>query len=416
MAGKGLGQMSRRVKSGRHPEKALSAAFVRSVKKPGKYTDGNGLILRVEPSGSRRWVQRINIRGRRTEIGLGSATLISLTDARETALENRRHARAGGDPLAAKRKALATPTFEEAARIVFEAHRPTWRNPKHAQQFITTLETYAFSRIGATKVGELTTAHVLDVLSPIWLTKSETARRVRQRIGLVMKWAVAKGLRSDNPADAVAQALPKQDRAQSHRKALPYDQVASCIAAVHASGAAPTTKLAFELLVLTACRSSEVRGAAWSEFDLEKAEWTVPAERMKAKRSHRVPLAPRALELLAAARSVDDGSGLVFPGVRYGKPLSENTLKKLMTELGFDADVHGFRTSFKTWCQEQTEAPREVSEAALAHKIRDKAEAAYARSDYFEKRRALLRRWSDFLAPKCESSLSTSSEASDETE
>ena len=385
--------MAGSVKSGKHPEKALSAAFVRSVTEPGKYIDGNGLFLKVDPTGAKRWVQRIVIRGKRTEIGLGSASLVGLAEARETALENRKLARQGGDPLRARREASAILSFEEAAREVHRIHLPTWKNKKHADQFITTLETYAFPRIGGTRVSDVTTADVLAVLQPIWLEKSETARRVRQRIGSVMKWAIAKGWRQDNPAENIGQALPKQDRTQKHRKSLPYTKVGDFLEALRNSGAGETTKLALEFLILTAGRSGEVREAVWSEIDLDAREWRIPAQRMKAKREHRVPLSDRATEILVAAKALSDGSDLVFPGTRLGKPLSDMTLSKLTKELGFDVDVHGFRTSFKTWAQERTNTPREVSEAALAHTIQNKAEAAYARSDLFEKRRRLMERW-----------------------
>lgn len=384
-------------KSGKHPDKALSAAFVRTVTEPGKYTDGQGLILKVDPSGARRWVQRIIIRGKRTEMGIGSASLVGLGEAREIALANRKLARQGGDPLKAKREAEAILTFDEAAQKVYEIHKPTWRNPKHAAQFISTLETYAFPRLGHQRITDIDTSDVLAVLQPIWLEKPETARRVRQRIGTVLKWAIAKGWRQDNPADAIAQALPKQTKAVKHRKALPYEDVAGCLEAVRASGATFATKLALELVVLTACRSGEARLADWSEIELDIAEWTIPAQRMKAGKEHRVPLSGRAVEILEAAKALGDGTGLVFPGTQADKPLSDMTLSKLVKELGFDADVHGFRTSFKMWCQERTNTPREVSEAALAHTIQNKAEAAYARSDLFEKRRKLMESWSGFL-------------------
>lgn len=380
-------------KSGKHPEKALSAAFVRTVVEPGKYNDGQGLFLKVDKSGAKRWVQRIVIRGKRTEIGLGSASLVSLAEARESAIANRKLARAGGDPLQAKRTAQAILTFEQAARKVHKIHEPTWKNKKHAAQFISTLETYTFPRIGNLKVSEVTTADVLAVLQPIWLEKQETARRVRQRIGTVMKWAVANGWRQDNPAEAIAQALPKQTKAQAHRKALPYDKVPAFLESLKASDAGDATKLALELLILTASRSGEVRLADWSEFDLEQGIWTRPASRMKAKKEHRVPLSPRALEVLSEARRLGTGEGLVFPGVKHGKPLSDMTLSKMVKALGYDVDVHGFRTSFKTWTQERTNTPRDVSEAALAHVVKDKAEAAYARSDFFEKRRKLMESW-----------------------
>lgn len=381
-------------------EKALSAAFVRTVTKPGKYTDGHGLFLKVEQSGAKRWVQRIVIRGKRTEIGMGSASLVSLAEARETALENRKLARAGGDPLQAKRTAQALLTFEEAARKVHKIHEPTWRNKKHAAQFISTLETYTFPRIGSLKVSEVTTADVLAVLQPIWLEKPETARRVRQRIGTVMKWAVANGWRTDNPAEAISQALPKHERTQKHRKSLPYDKVPEFVEALRASDAGLSTKLALELVILTASRSSEVRLADWSEFDLEAGVWTRPAERMKSKKEHRVPLCDRAVEILNEAKTLGPGAGFVFPGTKFGKPLSDMTLLKLTKGLGYDVDVHGFRTSFKTWAQERTNTPRDVSEAALAHVVKDKAEAAYARSDFFDKRRKLMEKWQIWTNPR----------------
>ena len=227
-----------RTKSGRHPNNALSATFVRSAAKPGKYFDGHGLFLKVDKSGAKRWVQRINIRGKRCEIGLGASSLVSLADARAIALDNRMLARSGGDPMRAKREAQAVLSFEEAARKVHEIHRPSWKNAKHAAQFIRTLETYTFARIGALKIAAVTTADVLAVLQPIWLEKPETARRVRQRIGVVMKWAVAQGWRQDNPAETIAAALPKQNRVQKHRLALPYDQVNEALHAVKQSGAA----------------------------------------------------------------------------------------------------------------------------------------------------------------------------------
>ncbi|WP_433989081.1 Prophage integrase IntA (plasmid) [Pseudoseohaeicola sp. NH-UV-7] len=378
-------------------EKALSAAFVRTVTTPGKYFDGHGLLLKVDKSGAKRWVQRIVIRGKRTEIGMGSASLVTLAEARETALQNRKLARAGGDPLQAKRTSEALLTFEEASRKVHKIHEPTWRNKKHAAQFISTLETYTFPRIGKLKVSEVTTADVLAVLQPIWLEKPETARRVKQRIGTVMKWAIANGWRQDDPAISVASALPKQDRTPAHRKALPYDKVPEFLETLKASDALDATKLALELLILTASRSGEVRLADWSEFDLEQGIWTRPAQRMKSKKEHRVPLSGRALELLSEARKLGTGEGLVFPGTVHGKPLSDMTLSKLTKSLGYDVDVHGFRTSFKTWAQERTNTLRDVSEAALAQVVQNKAEAAYARSDFFDKRKKVMNGWDAYV-------------------
>lgn len=383
----------------RKPEKSLSAQFVRTVKEPGKYFDGHGLYLRVDKNGSRFWVQRITIKGKRCELGLGSPSLVSLSEVREHAFQNHKQARAGGDPLQAKREAEAVLTFEEAARKVHTMHKPTWRNSKHAAQFITTLETYTFPRIGKLKVGDVTTSDVLAVLTPFWTTKPETARRVRQRIGTVMKWAIAQGWRQDNPAASIAEALPKHDRTKQHRKALPYQRVAECIETVKSSGAGLSTKLALEFLIFTAKRSGEVRLATWDEIDLDnEPTWTIPASRMKMKKPHRIPLSARAVEILNETIQLSDGSPLVFPGTKQGKPLSDMTLLKLVKELGFDADVHGFRTSFRTWTQEQTNFPREVAEAALAHAGGDAVEQAYARSDVFEKRRKMMESWAGYLS------------------
>lgn len=381
----------------RRPEKALTVQAVRNATEPGKYFDGQGLYLRVDTNGSRFWVQRITIRGKRRELGLGSPSLVSLAEARSVALENRKLAREGGDPLQARRDAQAVLTFEEAARKVHAQHLPTWRNPKHGRDFITSLELYAFPKLGKLKVADVNSSDVLSVLTPIWTAKAETARRVRQRIGTVMKWAIAQGWRQDNPAENINQALPKVSKLPSHRKALPYAEVTGCIDAVKASGAGQSTKLALEFLVLTASRSGEVRNSSWDELDLEAKVWEVSAERMKMKRPHRVPLSPRAVEVLKAAEMLRDQSGLVFPGSKAGRPLSDMTLSKLVKELGFDADVHGFRTSFRTWAQEQTNFPREVAESALAHLSGDAVERAYARSDLFEKRRKMMEAWAAYL-------------------
>ena len=389
---------------GRHPRKALSAAFVRQMTTPGKYFDGHGLFLRVDPNGAKFWIQRITIRGKRRELGLGGALLVSLSEAREKALENRKLARAGGDPLAEKRKAKAVLTFEEAARKAHEELSPTWKNPKDRAAFLSTLKTHTFPRFGSISVAEVTSADVRQAILAARKKTPEVARKLVFRVAAVFKWAVAEGMRTDNPAVAQALALPRVEMRPVHRKALPYPEVAGCIEAVKASGAGISTKLALEFLVLTATRSGEVRGATWDEIDLGDratratcATWEIPASRMKAKKPHRMPLSARAVEILREAEKLADGSGLVFPGTKRGKSLSDITLSKLVKELGFDADVHGFRTSFRMWAQEQTNFPREVAEAALAHVIQNKAEAAYARSDVFEKRRKMMESWAGYL-------------------
>ena len=346
----------------------LSAAFVRTAE-PGFYCDGHGLNLRVDPSGARQWVQRLVIRGRPRMLGLGGYPLVPLAEARNAAFANRQRARAGGDPRAEKRHGQGAPTVEEAAAEVLEQQRPGWRNAKHARDWPRSLRAYAFPRIGAMPVSAVTTADVLAVLTPIWHDKPETARRVRQRIGAVMKWAVAMGHRPDNPAgDALGQALGRQQAIVQHMRALPHGAVADALATVRASQASVTTKDAFEFLVLTAARSGEMRLATWDEMDLDAGVWTIPGARMKAKRDHRVPLSGRALAILHDARRRSDGTGLVFRSLR-GKPLSNTTLSKLIKELGLAAVPHGFRSSFRDWAAERTSTPREVVEAALAHTV-----------------------------------------------
>ncbi|MXO58164.1 tyrosine-type recombinase/integrase [Altererythrobacter salegens] len=384
--------------TGPHAEKRLTAMQVKTIAKRGFYGDGHGLYLKVEASGAKRWVQRLTVNGKRRDIGLGSASLVSLAEARERALEQRKVARGGGDPLAEKRRQEALLTFEEAAREVYRISEPTWRNGKHTKQWIRSLEVYAFPKLGDKKVSIIDSADILAVLTPIWTANPETARRVKQRIGTVLKWAIAQGWRSDNPADAISRALPKHDRSTvKHHKALPYSEVRHALAVIKESDATDTSKLALEFLVLTATRSSETRLARWSEIDLRSATWTIPSERMKAKKSHRVPLSPKALEILNSAISYRlKEADWIFPGPT-GKPMSDSTFSKLLRELRVGCVPHGFRASFRMWASEQTNHAREVVEFALAHVIKDKAEAAYARSDLLEKRRSIMNEWSEYI-------------------
>ena len=377
----------------------LSPAFVSKTKRPGRYADGNGLYLHVEPSGSRRWEQRIVIRGKRRTLGLGGFPLVSLAEARTVAIENRKVARAGGDPLAAKRVATGIPTFAEATARVFDLRRPGWRSARHAEQWIGSLNEYAIPKIGAHPVDSIDAADILAVLTPLWHTMPVTAQRLRQRIGTVIKWAIAQGFRLDNPADAIAYALPRQSRRPVHQASLHYTEVADAVAAVRESTASKAARLALEFMVLTAARSGEVTGATWDEIDLEAATWTLPAERMKANRPHRVPLSDRALEVLAEARALGDERGLVFPGLKTGRPMFRARFSRLLKELGIPAVPHGFRSSFRDWAAERTNAPHAVMEAALAHVNPNKAEAAYARSDLFDKRRELMDTWARHLNP-----------------
>ena len=377
-----------------HKSRPLTAARVRTEKRPGRYFDGQGLYLQVDPSGARRWLQRIVIRGKRTDLGLGGWPLVSLAEAREKALENRRIARSGGDPRMEKRD---VPTFAEAAAEVIELNRPTWRNAKHAAQWGSTLKTYVFPHFGSRLVTEVSGSDVMKALTLIWTAKPETARRVRQRISAVMKWAIANNYRLDNPAgDAIEAVLPKTSRTQAHHAALHYADVPVALDAIRASTARPATRLALDFAVLTAARSGEVRAARRDEVSLDSRVWTVPAARMKAGREHRVPLSRRALDVLEDARSLDDGPGLIFPG-RSGRPLSDMTFTVLLRRLNIPCVPHGFRSSFRDWAAEKTDAPHAVMEAALAHVVGDSTEAAYFRSDLFDRRRALMTQWADYL-------------------
>ncbi len=387
-------------RKGRHPEKALTVVQVRALQKPGRYSDGNGLYLVVDPTGAKRWLLRTTVHGRRRDIGLGGLSLVSLAEAREKALGYRKLARDGGDPVLEKRKARnAVPTFRAAAEQVYADHKASWKNTKHAQQWLNTLQQYAFPHIGDRMVDTIDTPEVLRVLSPIWLTKPETARRVRQRIGTVLDWAKAAGFRTgDNPIAGVAKGLPKQGARDDHHAALPYAQVPEFVSGLRASKHTEVGRLAFEFLILTAARTGEVLGATWNELDFTQSLWTIPAERMKTGRPHRVPLSERAVEILWQAKAIGSGSGYLFPGRGGTKPLSNMVFLMALRRMKLDITAHGFRSSFRDWAAEQTSFPREVCEMALAHTVENKVEAAYRRGDLFEKRRALMDAWSQFIS------------------
>ena len=385
----------------------LTAAFVRTVNRPGVYGDQHGLRLRVYESCKRKsiskhWIWRGTVNGVRRDVGLGAFPYVSLAEARQKAFEHRKISWAGGDPVALKRRP-DVPTFAEAVESVIAIHRDGWKDAgKSEKQWRASLRDYAMPRLGRRRIDQITTADVMAVLIPHWHSKNETMRRVRQRIGAVMKWAVAQGYRGDNPAgDAISAALPKTGTMRRHQRALPFAEVGAALAKVKGSNAYKGTVLALELLVLTACRSSEVRLVTWEEVDFEAETWTVPASRMKAKRDHRVPLSTRALEILHEARALSDGSGLVFPSA-HGRAISDNTISKLLRELGIEAVPHGFRSSFRDWAAECSDAPREVCELALAHVNSDRVEAAYRRTDLFERRRVLMEEWSGFIGRSAE--------------
>ena len=383
----------------------LTAAKVKAVTEPGRYGDGAGLYLYVAPSGSKSWVQRIMVNGRRRDIGLGGYPTVGLAEARNHAAANRIIVADGRDPVAEKRRP-PKPTFKEAAHQVHQANLPRWRNAKHAAAWIRTMERFAFPSFGNMPVDQVTRADVLAVLEPIWGRLPETARRVRQRIRTTMRWALAHGYVEYNVAgEAIEGALPAMPKVKDNLRALPYREVSEALRIVRESRASTAARLCLEFTVLTAARSGEARGALWSEINLDQAVWTVPAARMKGGLQHRVPLSTAALDVLTGAMEIRDGSDLVFPSPRSaGKPLSDMTLTKVLRDTGLAhlATVHGFRSTFRDWASENTSASHAAMELSLAHRVGSAVEQAYARSDLLEQRRELMEAWGEFAVAKGE--------------
>lgn len=388
----------------------LTVRAVETIKEPGLHSDGRGLYLAVSPTGAKSWRFIYRRVGKRTEVGLGKFPDVSLAAARKRVDDAREALAAGNDPLALRRAAKASEagavSFGAFADELVEEIRAGFRNEKHRAQWAMTLGDAYCRDLRKKPIHEVTTEDILAVLKPVWLTKAETASRIRGRIERVLDAARAKGLRSgENPArwrGHLDHLLPKRLRLQrGHHAAMPYEAVPAFIERLRAreSNAAPL----LELTILTAARSGEALGARWSEFDLKRAIWTIPPNRMKAGREHRVPLSARALAILEsmqALRREDEADGYVFPGQKRGRPLSAMTMEMLLRRMDVDFTVHGFRSSFRDWCGEETSFPRDVAEAALAHVIENKTEAAYRRGDALEKRRRLMEAWAAYIEPK----------------
>ena len=376
----------------------LTARAVEGKLDPGRHADGGNLYLNVSKTGARSWVFMFKAAGRQREMGLGSKSEVSLARARDLAAEARQALAAGLDPLRARQTAVVK-TFGECADAYVEAMKPGWRNAKHAAQWAMTLTKYA-EPIRKLPVADVDTTAVLDALQKLWARTPETAERLRGRIENVLDAAKAQGLRSgENPArwrGHLDQLLPKRQRLKrGHHTALPFANVPGLMQRLQE--APGLSALALQLTVLTAARSGEVLGALWPEFDLEAAVWTVPADRMKAGREHRVPLSTTAIDIL---RKVHDArtDDFVFPGAKRGTSLSNTAMLMMLRRLKVDVTVHGFRSSFRDWAAEGTNFPHEVCEMALAHTIANKAEAAYRRGDLFEKRRKLMDAWAEFCS------------------
>ncbi len=380
----------------------LNANFVKSTRKVGRHGDGNGLYLVVDPSGARRWIVRTVIRGRRREAGLGSAKLVSLGEARAKAVEIRRAAREGRDPIFERRKQIIqVPSFREAAERLFAERRASFRSSKHAAQWISTLRIYAYPAVGDLPVDKITAGDVHKVLQPIWHTKAETAKRLKQRLGKVFEWSKAhQYVQGDNVALSVDGLLAPQKRIAKNHRSVPYDQIRDFIIQLEASSASRQVKIGLQIIILTALRTSEVQRARWEEVDWEKATWTIPAERQLKKSKptpHLVPLAPQVIELLRELKEIAGSSVWMFPGHPRSRPISNMTFLTALKRLGRTETVHGFRSTFRTWVDEELEDDmRLAAEQALAHSSGGKIEAAYRRGAMLEKRRRLMAAWASY--------------------
>lgn len=402
----------------------LTAITVRQLRGAGRYPDGGGLYLQITPTGARSWIFRYRVAGRERQMGLGPLEFVSLAEAREKARAARLQRYNGEDPLGARigrrSKALSAPkgvTFREAMNAYIETNKAAWRNEKHIQQWSSTLETYAVPHFGGKVLADIETADVLNALKPIWLTKSETASRLRGRIEAVLNWGAAQGHRQgENPArwkGHIEMILPAKSKVAKvkHHAALDYKEMPQFMTAVRSQGGVGV--LALQFVILTAARTGEVLGADWRDIDFTNKLWTVPASRMKAGREHRVPLSAPALQILERQRAAwfeiearryrktltrgETGPvGPVFWGRLAGKGLSNVALLAVLRRMGRDdLTSHGFRSSFRDWAAEETQFQSEVVEMALAHAIGNKVEAAYRRGDLFQKRRDLMDRWAN---------------------
>ena len=376
----------------------LTATAVRTASRPGLHGDGATLYLAVAPGGSKSWIQRVTVDGRRRDIGLGGYPAVSLAKARQRAMVNRVAIADGIDPLAEKRRAN-TPTFRAAAVATWEANRPRWRSAKTARAWMQSLEKHVFPAIGALPVERVGHDEVLRILKPLWSTRPQLARKLRQHIRATLQWCQAHGHVVTNVAgEAIDGALPAMPAVKAHYRALPWAEVAAALDAVrNVPGISQSSRLCLEFLVLTAARSREALGATWDEIDFAEREWRIPAERMKTGVAHAVPLADVALRTLGAARDLG-GEHFVFPSpVRRGARLGEFSLLYILrkADLAGRTTVHGFRSSFRSWAGECTDADHAVMELCLAHTVGNAVERAYARSDLMDKRRALMAAWAE---------------------
>ena len=386
----------------------LSVRGIKSQNKSGRYADGNGLYLQVGKSGAKSWLFRYMLDGKSREMGLGSIRIETLSQAREKAKHCKKLLKSGTDPIRDRQKHIAIEkadnkemlSFQKCTEGYLKAHSASWRSARHAGIWLSSVKRFAYPIVGSIHVNKIERGHIMNILDPIWREKTDTASRLRGRLESILNWATVQEYRKgDNPArwrGYLDQLLPKPSEIHTvkHFAALPYREINAFMSKLKEREA--LSALALRLIILTACRSIEVREAEWSEFDLENATWTIPTERRKMKKEHVIPLCKEALDIIQSIPRAEDSVHL-FTGPRSNKPMSDVVFKKLMERMKVTGiTTHGFRSTFRDWAAEQTSFPREVIEDCLAHQLRDKTEAAYFRSNLLDKRRELMNKWADY--------------------
>ena len=381
----------------------LTFKTIQALSIPGLYGDGGTLFLRVTPGGTKQWVQRLVIRTKRQDLGLGGFPLTGLAEARDKAFHNRKIARNGGDPLRERRQRDHVPTFADALAQVIALHEGTWKDKgRTREQWQNSMKHYVLPSLGRLRVSDIEARDVLQIVGPLWTEKNETAMKIKRRVSVVMDWAVMQGYRIDNCVTALKGNLPKTDTLKGHYKMIPHEDVAAALAKTRTSAAYPSTIACFEFAVLTASRSQEARGATWEEINLGSATWDIPGTRTKTGKAFRVPLSRRAVDLLEEQKARTGHSPFVFPSPRGGI-LSDATISKMVRENGINGVPHAIaRACFRSWCAD-VNVSREVAEACLAHVVKG-VEGAYQRSDLFERRRSVMQKWADYIigAPRAD--------------
>lgn len=379
--------------------KKMTVKRAREITAPGFYRADTTLYLKVNDTGTKNWVQRLMVAGKRHDLGLGGFPTVSLDKARRAAFDNR-VAIADGRDLLAERRKVRLPTFREAAEKTYETLKPRWRSIKVQKNWWAILERHAFNRIGDLPIDQVGREQVLSVLTPLWTSSPEMGRKLKRGINSIFQWCLAHGHIEVNVIDQVAGALPRQPAVKEHFRSMPYQEIPAALETIQSSGISTSAKLALRMLILSMCRSGEVRHATWQEIDNDEKVWRIPGDKTKSGREHTIPLTPAMLEVLEQARALDDGSGLVFPSVaKAGRPMTDATLSKSLRACGLAdrATCHGFRAAGRTFAQEKTTADHETMELALGHAVGNEVIRAYARSDLLAKRRRLFEVYNNFL-------------------